>query len=79
MVYVIIGFVVGVVFGGACVGGFMAGHQKRLKVGKIRVDNSTGDLYLFMELEAPVGYVLDQKNIQLEVDLRPLTEPDTQE
>lgn len=71
---ILIGFVIGTVFGGACVGSFMAGHQKRLKVGKIRMDNSTGDLYLFMELEAPIDYVLDCKNIQLEVDLTPLTQ-----
>lgn len=71
---ILIGFVVGMVFGGACVGAVMAGRQKHLKVGKIRMDNSTGDLYLFMELEAPIDYVLDCKNIQLEVDLTPLTQ-----
>lgn len=67
-------FIIGTVFGGACAGGFMAGRYKHKQVGKLRMDDSTGEPYLFMEVEVPVPYILAQKQILLEVDLTPLTQ-----
>lgn len=69
-------FVIGVVLGGSCVGAFLTGSHKHKRVGKLRMDNSTGEPYLFMELMdgIPVQYVLGQKQILLEVDLTPLTQ-----
>ncbi len=66
-------FVIGTVFGGSCVGCFMAGRHKHKRIGKLRMDDSTGEPYLFMEVEVPVQYILAQNQILLDVDLTPIT------
>ena len=73
MVYLIIGFVIGSVFGGGCVMAVKNSRHKRSRVGKLRMDDSTGDTYLFLELDVPVDYVLNSKEITLDVDLSPIT------
>lgn len=47
-------------------------YYESSKVGKLRMDTSTGDLYLFLELSAPTEFVLHQKEVVLDVDLTPL-------
>lgn len=68
-------FVIGVVLGGSCVGAFLTGSHKHKRVGKLRMDDSTGEPYLFMELMdgIPVQYILGQDEILLKVDLTPIT------
>ena len=68
-------FVIGVVLGGACVGAFLTGSHKHKRVGKLRMDDTTGEPYLFMELSdgIPVQYILGQDEILLKVDLTPIT------
>lgn len=68
-------FVIGVVLGGLCVGVFLTVRHKNKRVGKLRMDNSTGEPYLFMELMdgIPVQYILGQDEILLKVDLTPIT------
>lgn len=68
-------FVIGVVLGGSCVGAFLSGSHKHKRVGKLRMDDSTGEPYLFMELMdgIPIQYILGQDEILLKVDLTPLT------
>lgn len=68
-------FVIGVILGGSCVGAFLTGSHKHKRVGKLRMDNSTGEPYLFMELTdgIPVQYILGQDEILLKVDLTPIT------
>lgn len=68
-------FVIGMVFGGSCVGAFLTGSHKHKRVGKLRMDNSTGEPYLFMELMdgIPVQYIFGQDEILLKVDLTPIT------
>lgn len=66
-------FIVGLLLGGFSVGSFMAGKHDNKRVGKLRMDVSTGEPYLFMEVEVPINYVLEQKEILLEVDLTPIT------
>lgn len=68
-------FVIGFVLGGSCIGAFLTGSHKHKRVGKLRMDNSTGEPYLFMELMdgIPVQYILGQDEILLKVDLTPIT------
>lgn len=68
-------FIIGVVLGGSGVGAFLTGVHKHKRVGKLRMDNSTGEPYLFMELMdgIPVQYILGQDEILLKVDLTPIT------
>ena len=66
-------FVIGVVLAGSRAGAFLTGSHKHKRVGKLRMDNSTGEPYLFMEVEVPINYILEQKEILLEVDLTPIT------
>jgi len=66
-------FIIGLLIGGSSVGAFMAGKHNHKRVGKLRMDNSTGEPYLFMEVEVPINYILEQKEILLEVDLTPIT------
>ena len=66
-------FIVGLLLGGSSVGAFMAGKHNHKRVGKLRMDNSTGEPYLFMEVEVPINYVLGQDEILLKVDLTPIT------
>lgn len=65
-------FVIGLVLGGTSVGAFLSGKHKYKRVGKLRMDNSTGDLCLFMEIEMPAEYILNQDEILLKVDLTPI-------
>ena len=67
-------FIVGLLLGGSSVGAFMVGKHNHKRVGKLRMDNSTGEPYLFMEVEVPIPYILAKKQILLEVDLTPLTQ-----
>ena len=74
MVYAIIGTVIGLilgVIGGAAV---MKETYKADKIGKLRMDDTTGDPYLFLELHVPVEVALQRKECLLEVDLTPLTQ-----
>lgn len=66
-------FIVGLLLGGSSVGAFMAGKHNHKRVGKLRMDNTTGEPYLFMEVEVPINYILEQKEILLKVDLAPIT------
>lgn len=68
-------FIIGVALGGSCVGAFLTGRHKHKRVGKLRMDDSTGEPYLFMELVdgIPVQYILGQDEILLKVDLTPIT------
>ena len=68
-------FVIGVVLGGLCVGAFLTVRHKHKRVGKLRMDNSTGEPYLFMDLTdgIPIQYILGQDEILLKVDLTPIT------
>lgn len=49
-----------------------------MRIGKLRMDDSTGDPYLFLELSVPVEAALEQKEVVMEVDLTPII-PDTQD
>lgn len=44
------------------------------RIGKLRMDDSTGDPYLFLELSTPVEIALEQKEVVLTVDLTPITD-----
>lgn len=66
-------FIVGLLLGGSSVSAFMAGKHKHKRVGKLRMDNTTGKPYLFMEVEVPIDYILEQEEILLKVDLAPIT------
>lgn len=66
-------FIVGLLLGGSIVGGFMAGKHDNKRIGKLRMDVSTGEPYLFMEVEVPINYILEQEEILLKVDLAPIT------
>jgi hypothetical protein len=73
MVWCIVAFISGIVLGGVCMGALITHAYKQYRVGKLRIDRSTGDPYLFMQLNVPVEFVLSQKEIVLEVDLNDLT------
>jgi hypothetical protein len=73
MVWCIVAFVAGIVLGGLSMGAVITHMYKQYRVGKLRIDRSTGDPYLFMQLNVPVEFVLSQKEIVLEVDLNDLT------
>lgn len=66
-------FIVGILFGAFSMAGYLTGHYKNQRVGKLRVDDSTGDTYMFMQLEVPPEILLQQKEIILEVDLSDIT------
>lgn len=66
-------FILGMIFGSFCTCGLLVGHYNNSKVGKLRLDRSTGDAFLFLELEVPVEYALSQKEVLLEVDLNDIT------
>lgn len=69
----IVFFIVGILFGAFAMGGYLTGYYKNQRVGKLRVDDSTGDTYMFMQLEVPPEILLQQKEILLEVDLSDIT------
>ncbi len=73
MVIIIIGGLICTVVG--FVGGLALSNNyyKNSKVGKLRIDTSTGDPYLFLELSTPIEFVLQQEEITLDVDLEPIT------
>jgi hypothetical protein len=73
MLSAIIGVVIGLILGFLGGAGTMKDTYKHSKVGKLRMDDSTEDTYLFLELHVPVETVLQQKECLLEVDLTPLT------
>lgn len=60
--------------------GFIAGcatmkeAYKHSRIGKLRMDDSTGEPYLFLELSVPVEVALQQKEVVMEVDLTPFTQ-----
>lgn len=72
MIYEIIGGAICIIVGflGGCAIKKEAYHNS--KVGKLRIDDSTGESYLFLELSVPIEYVLQQKEVILDVDLTPL-------
>lgn len=72
MVYEIIGGAICIIVGflGGCA--IMKEAYQNSKVGKLRIDDSTGESYLFLELSVPIEYVLQQKEVVLDVDLTPL-------
>lgn len=74
MVYAIIGAVIGLILGVIGGAAIMKGVYKSDKIGKLRMDDSTGDPYLFLELCVPVEVALQRKECLLEVDLTPLTQ-----
>ena len=71
--YVIIGLILCLFIG--FVGGMAVAQSvyEHCKVGKLRIDDSTGDTYLFLELGVPIETILDQKTVVMEVDLSPIT------
>lgn len=73
MVSAIIGAVIGLILGVIGGAGIMKEAYKSDKIGKLRMDDSTGDPYLFLELHVPVEVALQRKECLLEVDLTPLT------
>ena len=74
MVSAIIGAVIGLVLGVMGGAAIMKEVYKSDKIGKLRMDDSTGDPYLFLELHVPVEVALQRKECLLEVDLTPLTQ-----
>lgn len=70
---ILIAFIIGMVFGAVCMAAFLTGHYNNQRIGKLRVDRSTGDNYLFLELEVPIELALSQKEALLEVDLSDIT------
>ena len=73
--------VIYVIIAVAClVVGYIAGRAitksayRYQRIGKLRMDDSTGDPYLFLELSTPVEIALEQKEVVLTVDLTPITD-----
>lgn len=74
MVGIIIGTVIGLVLGALGGAAVMKEAYKADKIGKLRMDDTTGDPYLFLELHVPVEVALQRKECLLEVDLTPITQ-----
>ena len=74
MVGIIIAAVIGIVIGVLGGAAIMKEAYKSDKIGKLRMDDSTGDPYLFLELHVPVEVALQRKECLLEVDLTPITQ-----
>lgn len=74
MVGIIIGTVIGLILGALGGAAIMKEAYKSDKIGKLRMDDSTGDPYLFLELHVPVEVALQRKECVLEVDLTPITQ-----
>ena len=49
-------------------------HMKQIRIGKLRMDDTTGDPYLFLELSVPIEIALQNTECIMEVDLTPLTQ-----
>lgn len=73
MVQIIISTVIGLVLGFTIGSVFMRLRHHAPTIGKLRMDDSTGDTYLFLELNVPVEVALQNKNCLLDVDLEPIT------
>lgn len=69
----LIAFIIGMIMGAVFMAAFLTGHYHNERIGKLRVDRSTGDNYLFLELEVPIELALSQKEALLEVDLSDIT------
>lgn len=72
MAYVIValvGFVIGCLIGRT----MTKSSYKYMRIGKLRMDDSTGTPYLFLELSTPVEVALEQKEVVMTVDLTPIT------
>ena len=74
MVPIIIGTVIGLILGFLGGSAIMKEAYKSDKIGKLRMDDTTGDPYLFLELHVPVEVALQRKECLLEVDLTPITQ-----
>lgn len=61
-------FLLGYVIGGVFWGFFVAKIQQRESSGTLKMDRSTGDPYLFLELSEPIEEVLKMDSVVLKVD-----------
>ena len=76
VINVIVGIVCLIV--GCIIGSAISKQSYRyMRIGKLRMDDSTGDPYLFLELSVPVEIALEQKEVVMTVDLTPIS-ADTQ-
>lgn len=73
MAQIIVSTVIGLVIGFTVGSVFMRLRHHAPTIGKLRMDDSTGDTYLFLELNVPVEYALRNKNCLLDIDLTPIT------
>lgn len=69
----LIAFLIGFLIGSLVTMASISISRKHKRVGKLRMDDSTGDPYLFMEIEKPIEYILCRREILLEIDLTPIT------
>lgn len=70
VVCLIVGFIAGASF----VHYRKKAYLKQIRIGKLRMDDTTGDPYLFLELSVPIEVALHQKECVMEVDLNPITQ-----
>ena len=68
MIWLIISFVIGLIFGGIV--GITFKEEK--PIGTLKVDRSDPDdgPYLFLELETDPRYIMSQKRVNLKVDVK---------
>lgn len=61
------------ILGGCTIGGFVAALCKKKTVGVLKIDRSTGEPYMFLELDATVNEVSCMKEVTFVVDPTDLT------
>lgn len=69
VVCLIVGFIAGASF----VHYRKKAYLKQIRIGKLRMDDTTGDPYLFLELSVPIEIALQNKSCLMDVDLSPIT------
>lgn len=67
MAYTIVALVA-YIAGGCTLGVLISAMRFQKPSGTLKADQSTGETYLFLELDEPVDMVLDKKLITLKVD-----------
>lgn len=58
------------IFGALCSAALVVEAYKKDKVGTLKMDYSTGEPYLFLQLNVPMEMVLEKKEVLLDVEPR---------